>query len=729
MPRWLRSKLDFGIYHFLFLIILGVLLLGLLFNHFGISALDYGKFVLGLFFIVYVPGQSLCWLSKIQVRRLEMVTIAAAIGMVTSTVVNRLCRMFHLEVLFFFWLAASAGYFIWFVMRNRSEMKNFSFRITSVGVVFLIIILAVLAMLTSDNYQNGLRQPDGSVVINMRYYDGFVRNAVVRELSHSVPPQMPFASGLPLSYHYGMDLFISLFHRYLHLGVLDLIHRLTMTFFFLLLVSALFIFIRELTASEMAALLGVSLVLFGSGGLSYVATYFLGIYHWGHIFFSLYLFIFIGINSFLPAIGISAAGIFCLSKYLKTQRISWLLLTSLLFGLVFEYKMLFVGPIMGALLLSGILLYVFKRDFSLLKVFLGVAVLVFPLVIMAFLWNRGGPQFEFKFRFADWIGISIRDLKFVFLRKSWAGLVHRTQYDFVNFLYAIPTICIFYLGSFGLSFFALSSLFKKFFSFKKSRPLHTFLIVLFGGCILFFFFINMYLDGRVRNLTNIYVYFLGLIILQVFWSERVVNFCEKRKRAWKILAISLVLVMSVPNTVRFLWLKNQHPRAATYPTSFMETSAWVNANTDPESILLNSIRIKHACYFMDRRVVLDNTAHSFITWHLTTSQIEERVKDIRTFFKQPRLNADILEKYAVSYVLGFYGDGYLSDPENHSSPIDCYYHMGTSKIPKYRKSHELKLVFKNSIYFIFKVNRIPESERESFILEAHKGKLSFLRVV
>lgn len=706
---------------------LGILLLGLLFSHFRISALDYGKFVLGLFFMVYVPGQSLCWLAKIHVRRLEMVTIAVAMGMVTSTALNRLFRMFHLEALFFLWLFASVGYFIWFVVRNRSGMKDFSFRVTSVGVVFLIVILAVLFVLTIDNYQNGLRQPDGSVVINMRYYDGFLRNAVVRELTHSVPPQMPFASGLPLSYHYGMDLFISMFHRYLHLGVLDLIHRLTLTFFFLLLVSALFIFIRELTSSESAALLGISLVLFGSGGLAYGATYLLGIYQWGYLFFSLYLFIFLGINSFLPAMGILAAGFFCLSKFLKTHKVSWLLLTSLLVVLVLEYKMFFIGPIIGALLLSGILTYVFKRDFSLLKVFLCVVALAFPLIIMAFLWNRGGPQFEFKLRFVNWIWFSLRDLKLFFLQRPWVGLIHRSQYNLVNFLYAIPTICIFCIGSFGLSFFALPSLFKKLFSFKSSHPLRTFLIVLFGGCVLFFFSINMFLEERVRNITNVYVYFIGLIILQVFWSERVVNFCERRKRAWKIMVISLVLVMSVPNTTRFLWLKSQHKKTVTYPASFMEASAWVNANTDPESVLLNSIRVKHACYFMDRRVVLDNTAHSFITWHLTTSQIEDRVKDIRTFFKQPCLNADILEKYSVSFVVGCYRDGYLGDPENHFSPISCYSNMGTRKILKYKKSHELDLVFENSNYFILKVNTIPEHERESYVLEVNEGKLIFHR--
>ena len=156
------------------------------------------------------------------------------------------------------------------------------------------------------------------MLINTHYYDGFIRNAVVRELSHSVPPQMSFASGFPIGYHYGMDLFLSIFYRHLGLGVLDLIHRFSLTWFFLLFITSMFIFVREMSSSQGAALLAAFLAVFGSGGFAYLATYLLGIYQWGNIFYSFYFFNFAGINSILPAFAVLGTGFFALSRALKT---------------------------------------------------------------------------------------------------------------------------------------------------------------------------------------------------------------------------------------------------------------------------------------------------------------------------------------------------------------------------------------------------------------------------
>ena len=177
----------------------------------------------------------------------------------------------------------------------------------ALGCVF--VFMAVFVMLSVDNYRNGLRQPDGSVVINTRAYDGFLRSAVVRELSHSVPPQMPFAAGFPLSYHYGMDLFNAIFYKHLHIGVLDLNHRLSLTFFFVLLVLGLLIFLRELAHSDRAAILGAFLVIFGGGGLSYLATVLWKIPQWGNVFYSFYFVNFINVNSYLPGLAVVGAGL------------------------------------------------------------------------------------------------------------------------------------------------------------------------------------------------------------------------------------------------------------------------------------------------------------------------------------------------------------------------------------------------------------------------------------
>ena len=643
-------KKEFGIYHFFSLLILVLILYFLIFSHFGISSWDFVKFIFGLLVVVYIPGQSLCWFAKLGVKRMEMATLAVSLGLVSSTVIYKFARILGLEWIFLGWLLLSAVYFVRFKVKNPFRKNDFNFRITSTGVVLVLILISVTLALAVDNYRNGIKQSNGSVIVNMHYYDGFIRNAVVREVSHTVPPQMPFAAGFPLSYHYGMDLFISMFYRYLDLGVLDLIHRLSITCFFWWLVAALFIFIREVFSSEKTALLGIFLITFGSGGFSYLATYLLGINQWGNLFFSFYFFHFTGINSILPAVAILASGFFCLSRFLKNQKFSWLLITAFLLALVLEYKMFFIAPITGALLLTGGLTFFLKKNSSLLKVCFWTLVFASPLIASAYLMSRGGPQFVFKLKFVDWIRFSLQNLKFITLQKSWGDLIHRGQFRLNSFLSILPVLLIYFVGSFGMSILALPSMFKELFKLKKTRSMRMFLIIFFIGCILYYFMVNMSLEGRARNVTNIYVYFVGLMVITIFWAEKVINFCD-RKRRFKFLILTAVLLLSIPNSARLLWIKNRAPQASTYPASFLEVSEWMHSNTEIESTILHPLRLPHACYFIDRRVDLDNTGHSFLTWHLSATQIQERREDINKYFQEPRWNAQFLDKYDVYYIM------------------------------------------------------------------------------
>jgi hypothetical protein len=201
-----------GGFPFFSLLIVAFALIFLVLHHFNISFVDFIKFLLGLLIIVYIPGQVLYWLIRLKTCKVEMVALSLTIGMVSSTFVYKFSMILNFEVVFFLWLILTACIFVFFLIKNPLQKKDFTFRITPTGTSFLIIILLVFSVLVMDNYRNGLKKEDGSVVVNMHYYDGLRQNAVIRELSHSVPPQMPFAAGTPLAYHYGMDLFISIFY-------------------------------------------------------------------------------------------------------------------------------------------------------------------------------------------------------------------------------------------------------------------------------------------------------------------------------------------------------------------------------------------------------------------------------------------------------------------------------------------------------------------------------------
>ncbi len=708
-----------------FLSITALVLIFLVLNHFNTSFVDFIKFLLGLLIIVYIPGQVLYWLIRLKTRRVEMAALSLTIGMVSSTIVYKFSMILNFEVLFFLWLIFTASIFVFFLIKNPPQKKDFTFRITPTGTSFLIIILLVFSVLIMDNYRNGLRKEDGSVAIHMHYYDGFRQNAVIRELSHSVPPQMPFAAGTPLAYHYGMDLFISIFYRYLKIDVLDLNHRLIITFFFILLPLMAFSFIKDLTNSGKSALLGTFLILFGSGGFAYAATYFLGIPQWGNIFYSFYFFNITSVNSFLPAMPILFAGFFSLNKYLKARELPWLFITCFLFATSIEYKMFFIGPIIGALFFAGVVIYISRRDSSLLRIWILTSVLSLPLLITAYIHSQGGPKFVFQLKLVKWISFVLRDLKLSSLLSSWDGLVHHFQFDFSNIVLFLPAVFIFFLGSFGLSFFSLLSIFRNFFSWKKCDQTRFFLISLFLSCILYFFSIRLYFGPRPRSYTNIYVFFLAIVIINIFWSEVIVKIVSKKKLFWKILILSLVIILSIPNTARFLWTKVHFPSPRVFPETFIQAAEWFNRNTAIDSIILQPLNLRYLCYFADRRVVLDDSAHSYLTWHLTTAQIRERRSDIVRFLGDPMISGDVLKEYNISYVFVRSETNFMENLKCLSSQMVCYSDLGTKKIIKYQKTHWLDVVFKNKDYLTLQVHEFPETKREIVILEDRDGRRLF----
>lgn len=711
--------------HFWGLLLAAMLLLGGVFTRFGVSFWDFGKFLLGLTVVVYFPGSALCGLARLKVSRTESVHLAAVIGMAASTAVYKLARLLHAPVLFLLWLSLAAAYFLYRMIKHPPRKQSFSFRISPAGIVFVLLALLVLGVLSVDNYRNGIEQEDGSLVVNMHYYDGYVRNAVVRELSHTLPPQMPFAAGFPLSYHYGMDLFIVIFYEYFDLGVFDLLHRFTLTFFCILFLSSVFLLTRKVSGSSSTALIASFLALFSSGGFAYVASYLMGINQWGNLFYSFYFFHFLGINSLLPGAVILLTGFFCIAFYLESRSVAWMWFTILLFVLSFEFKIFFLGPLLGALFLGSMLGSMFQKDHSLWKVFLGTGLLAVPLLIFSYVSNLNGPRFTFNFQFVDWIRFSLHDLRLIALQRAWGDLIHRGVWQLRSFLAVPAVLLLFFVGSFGMSALALPRMIRELFSVRRKTLLRVFLILFFLGCVLFYFGVNVRLDGRDRNVTNIYVYLMGLIILNLLWAETLMNFVKSKKAAWKFVLLILALLLAIPNSARFLWIKSRTPQPRRYSPALMDTVDWIRDHTDAEGVFIHPLEMDHLCFLMDRRVVLDVSAHSFLTWHLTASQINERTKDINRFFAGPLLNADVLDTYRVDYVLGStgtsLGEGKVPDE------ISLYFPLKTRQVRKVKKSHVLIREFANEMYYVYRIRSLPEAERGVFLVEEEGGKLTFRR--
>jgi len=640
------------------------------------------------------------------------------LGMTATTLVYRISALINFHPVYLLWLTVMLGCFVFRLIKHPPHKKNFEFSLTRSGIVFLVIILLVVFVLIIDNYRNGIAQPDGSVVTNWHYYDGFTKNNLIRELSHSVPPQIPFAAGIPLSYHHSMELFIAMLYKHFHLGVLDLLHRFTMTFFFALLLMTLFIFIRQITRSNKATLLGVFLIIFGTGGFGYIGGI-LSIYtaYWGKIFYSFYFLDLLSINSFLPAFSILFAGFFCLSKYFEHRKISWLIMAGYFLAVVFDYKMSIPLLILGALAFTGLVYFLRYREKSAIYALILTGLMLVPLFLLAYFHNIGGTQFVPKLRFNNWIIFTLVDLKLMFLARPWGELTRHSHVTFVNIALFLPILVGFFLGSFGFSFISLPGVFREFISSRKKNIMRFFLVSFFIFGILIFFCYSLVLGGRPKPWTNIYVFYFSVIILTIFWAEKVIHFSERKKRATKVIILCLIILLSIPNTIHFLWAKLHYPQKKVFEKPFLNACQWLNENTEGESVILHSKNMLHVCYFADRRAVLDISGHSNLVRHLTTSQIEERMADINRFFFNPIINADVLTKYRVSYVWVITGHDFTKFPLSGNNRIDCFSRIGGRKIKKYYKTHSLSLAYTNDNYSIFEVQARKYKEDEVYVLK------------
>ncbi len=251
----------------------GVLAFAVVMARFGVPVADSLKFLVGLLVGVVSPGLALVRLLRLDGSRVERAALVLTLGFTASTLLARIAGLLGVPALLWAGLGGAAAYVLAGLALHPPAAAAFRFRVTAEGLAFGLLALLVLAALWIDNFRNGMTLSDGSVRYFMRFYDGFSRTALTRELSHAIPPQMPFAAGLPISYHYDMNLFAAAFYKYLKLSVADLFHRLTITFYFASLLLAVYAFLRRWARSAWAALLGTSLCVFGTGGLGWLAGF------------------------------------------------------------------------------------------------------------------------------------------------------------------------------------------------------------------------------------------------------------------------------------------------------------------------------------------------------------------------------------------------------------------------------------------------------------------------
>ncbi len=549
-PRWLVSAPVF-----LLGVAVVVLALTLLFAHWTAQAYSFPCFLLAVVLYIYLPGRFVLTWGRLQLLPLEHVCLALIIGLITSSLVYWLTAYLGVPRLFLAWpIVATAAWAMrsgdaWSCLRTAQVAVDDQHLLLTGVLAAAGALLAVMPLY----YGNIVATPEGGLRFYLLPDVGF-HLSISNELTHSIPPQIPFVAGVPLVYHYAADIPAALLSDFAPLSTIDLVVRFVPTLFLGMTVLAVFTFSRAWLGSGCVAALVASLVLFGEDFAFIPGRLLHSPQCWSADCFGvpttycLYTF-----NPMQIALGLLFAALFCLQKWLKDGRRVWLLLTAVLIVAVLEYKVFVAFHLLLTLALAAPVLLLRYRDWRLVKLLClaggGAVLLLVPL------WysNQANARQEFHLTLprylpalVEFVGLAGTKWGQPVLALFGDGPVTATGLA-VCLLVVLP---VYLLGSLGMRVLALPGLRRALGDRTPGGALRLLLalFVLFG--------MTLTLACHVGNTHNSYnnsvwFYVQSKYIAWLFVAEVVVALGRWISRPLQVLAALAILVISLPSTVQF----------------------------------------------------------------------------------------------------------------------------------------------------------------------------------
>ncbi|MHB1133473.1 MAG: hypothetical protein ACYC4L_13970 [Chloroflexota bacterium] len=345
----------------------------------------------------YCPGSALLHLLRLSgLPTLDRTALALLAGMAVSTSVYGLGQALSAGWLLGVLVDASVGL-------EARRLAGTGLRRPSraqAGSALLVLALVCLPLLKMALPSLGFRiyspTADGGFSFPA-LVDVLFHLALAQELTHASAPQVPFLAGIPLHYHYAMDLQAAMFANLLSISVVDMTVRFLPALLTSLLALVSFCLGRQWLRSQRWGALVALLVLLGDD-LSFVPAL-VGLWlapwgGWSPSFFgsntsALNTVVYM-INPFLPALCLLLGGLLATLHYLERGQQRWLLPAGLLFGALSEYKVFTWAQVLAALGLAAGLLWVWRRDRRLLGLWLATCLLSLPWLWPMYGWLGDG---------------------------------------------------------------------------------------------------------------------------------------------------------------------------------------------------------------------------------------------------------------------------------------------------------------------------------------------------
>ncbi len=616
-----------------------------------------GIFLFAVALAAYLPGRLLIAGLRLGPSRLEALVLSLAVGLPAGSAAYWICAAVGMRSLYWAWplgaLAASLA--TWRRLRSSAVPALARPGLSSVWPV-LLVAAALVPLWVSPLYRRNLsRGPDGG----SSFYglaDVVLHVSLANELTHSVPPQIPFLPGRLASYHYAMDLLAASFTPF-GLDTRDLVVRLVPALLTSFAVLAAFCCARAVLGSAAGGALVAFLVMFGED-LSFVlglllrsrelwAIHFLGM----PSTVSLYL-----LNPILPAVGFLFVALLCLARYLSSGRRGWIVCLAVVAAALVSFKVFVAVQLLAALGVTACVYGLLHRRFLALHALAAVLAVVAPQ-----LWGMW-------FRNADRVGVFVDPWPYVpaaFVRAGLGesgflrlvGAAYGGQWSVLAVGAFAAALLVYLLFAFGARSAGLLAWARGLWpSAGNAFPFLLAVIVLSGPVV------SLVLDVGPRGYERRHYYndavWFFVVSKHVAWLFAVGAVLRVRRPGVRALALLGLVALSVPSTLQILarWAAEPTPRLSPRTVAMLD---FLRREVRPGEVCLATEDVAQAILVSVpcRTLALEVYAHSFVS-----PQEQEHLRGLRdAFWREWRGEAvpgqargvrwDILSELAADYVI------------------------------------------------------------------------------
>jgi hypothetical protein len=503
------------------------------------SLWSFPCFLLAVAAFAYLPGSALLAIVGVESEALDRFALSLLLGVNLSGGVYFLLGAMGFPGLVLLWPVLAGA-----VLAYRRRRAGWAFEISADSSHVLLVALVGLAVLPLTllplYFHNACARPDGG----LSFYplpDVILHLSVANELTHALPPQVPFLPGVPLRYHYGMDLLAAMFRTASGLSIPDLTVRFLPVFFLVTTALAVFCFARTWLGSPRGALLATILVLFGED-LSFVPGLLQGSPQpWAVSFFfmpnivSLYL-----LNPMLPALGLLFGALLCLSAFHRAADRRWLVLTSLLAAMLVEYKLFAAVQLLLSLAVTGALYLWRFRDQRPLRAAAACLLLAAPVA----LWfgGSGGP-----------VAFELRPWPYVPAALAALGLGGSPPGPGIA-AFVLVALPVYLLGTWGIRVLGLPRALKECFRFTPEAAVRTCLAIftLVGTPLSMLCSVSPSGYPRFTQYNNASWFLVqSKYLAWIFVVEALIVWSRDKPRVFRLSLAALALGLALPSSIQY----------------------------------------------------------------------------------------------------------------------------------------------------------------------------------